>query len=52
MNRMGLQNPFSPFNFDRNTENISNSDSKNNSESSDLKTYIKKWKSLKESFEI
>lgn len=46
MHRMGLQNPFSPFNFDQNNENISNSDSKNNSESSDLKNLHQKMEEL------
>jgi polyhydroxyalkanoate synthesis repressor PhaR len=46
MNKMGLQNPFSPFNFDQNPENISNSDSKDNSESSDLKNLHQKMEEL------
>ena len=46
MDKMGLQNPFSPFNFNQNTENISNSDSKDNSESSDLKNLHQKMEEL------
>ena len=46
MNKMGLQNPFSPFNFDQNPENISNSDSRDNSESSDLKNLHQKMEEL------
>ena len=46
MNTMGLQNPFSPFNFDQNPKNISNSDSKDNSQSSDLKNLHQKMEEL------
>jgi len=45
MDKMGLQNPFSPFNFDQNVSN-DNSEIKHDTESSDLKNLHQKMEEL------
>ncbi len=45
MNKMGLQNPFSPFNFDQNVSN-DNSEIEHDTESSDLKNLHQKMEEL------
>jgi len=46
MDKMGLQNPFSPFNFDHDTVSSSSSEIEDDSENSDLKNLHQKMEEL------